>query len=118
MQATTKSVIDKILEFSKSSRRNEWITVDGISIYVRNANRLLSIGGGYVPTLDLASISIEDKGQGIFTSILEALETSSGKTLFVENVLEDRFQEFFKKRSGWYVVNSYMEGPPCFCFYK
>jgi hypothetical protein len=112
-----QTIIAKIAEFSKSDRRNEWLTAEGISIYVRNANRILSSGGSYASTLDLANITIEERGQGTFTQILGILENMDGKTLFVENVLEDRFQKFFERREGWHKL-SYVEGCPSFYFFR
>ena len=73
----------------KSFPKNKWIINDEISLYVRKSKRL--INGDMYNFLDLASIEIENKGQGILTQITKSIENKYPKlNLYVESILNKR----------------------------
>jgi hypothetical protein len=51
--------------------------------------------------IDLATIQVDQPGRGTFTGFLQALEQQVEIPIFVENVLNERFAEFFRNRAGW-----------------
>jgi GNAT superfamily N-acetyltransferase len=90
------------IDFYKSDLRNAWIydAAPHLDVYVRHAKRM--VDGKLVEMFDIASIEVVDghRGQGIFTSFLNAAEELilPDKIIFIENVLDPRFQEFFRKQ--------------------
>lgn len=99
------NIINQIDEFIKSKQRNKWIYDDGIKIYIRNSLRYFN--GNLIPCLDLASIEIDNSGNGIFTNIFnEILEKFKDKNIFVESILTDRFYNFIKSK-GFVEIPSY-----------
>ena len=78
---------------------NEWLNGDDMSVYVRRSvPRILNDGEKYV-TLDIASINVYQQSQGHFTAFLaEAEKLNPWPAIYVENVLQPRFEKFFKKK--------------------
>lgn len=70
------------------------------TIYVRNMPRIID-GVGH-KAITLADILVTGpQRQGIFTSLLEDAErycAEHGLTLFIENVVTERFADFFRRR--------------------
>ena len=89
----------------------EWLKRPNLEIYVRLASRPWQ--GNVVSTLDLANMLVKEKrrGQGVLTKFVgeaEALADELGLHLYVENVLEDRFANWWGRRG--YVIASQFEG--------
>lgn len=77
---------------------NKWIVQDGDKLYVRKwkADRL-----------ELSHWSFRHRGTGHATRLLEYLESTLARggipqsELYVENVVNERFASFFRRRNGW-----------------
>jgi GNAT superfamily N-acetyltransferase len=84
------------------------------TLYVRLTRRHID-GSEHWPVLDLASLSVHEahRGQGRFTKLVERIRTQHPMLhLFVENVMEPRFQEYLA-RCGFAVVEPRLN-PPCY----
>jgi len=95
-------------------RRVAWVEEMGVRAYLRVTRRM--IDGGVAETIDLANVAVpvKNRGHGILTAYLEYLESEStrlNRTLFVENVFETRFRNFFLKRG---YTQCGCEELPCF----
>lgn len=112
MTMTTK--LEKFLADAQPRLQStRWLCVRDMEVYVRKSRRLLD--GKWYVCLDLANIMVlpAKRGQGRFTSFLEtALRINPWQATYVENVLEERFRSFFRRR-GWTEV-PHGEGPPSF----
>ena len=74
-----------------------WFEDRHIKIYLRLGKRV--IDNVTVRCLDIGNVGAEPQGQGHFTKLLTKLEQTEGwDVLYVENVLDPRFQKFFEKR--------------------
>lgn len=95
---------DKIVNFYHTDKKNEWLTYKDVSIYVRNARRILDSTRGLEKVLDLASVDIGERlqGKGIFTKILDRLKLEIPIPIRIENVLNERLAEFLSK--DWTVI--------------
>ena len=86
--------------------RNAWFQLPNLEVYVRVVPGLKRI--------DIANVLARVRGQGTFTSFLvdmERLADELGFSLYIENVLEPRFADFFRQR-GYKEIPS--DGPPSF----
>jgi hypothetical protein len=82
--------------FLKLNERNKWIYADGFKMYVRKSKRFYN--GKAIDFIDLATIESDIQGTGLFTLILkEILKKYKDKNFYVENVMTDRFLNFFRK---------------------
>lgn len=107
--------------------RNSWIEVDGVEIYIRLTKRLnpmlrgnvTDIERDVVSCLDIANICLSPhlRNRGIFTEFLiRAHQMNPCQMLYIENVMERRFQEFFKK-AGFKQMPSEQDFCGCKSFY-
>ena len=103
LDAAIKVSLEK---FIQSKERNTWISNRIFKLYVRNANRYLPDGAVY-KSLDIASIDVEKKGQGVFTSILNIAESLCKihhvDIIYVESILNPRLIPFLEKRGYVYI---------------
>lgn len=84
---------------------NEWLNGDDMNVYVRKSMPRPINGGRYV-TLDIASVGVYKKGQGLFTKFLaEAEKLNPWPAIYVESVQEPRFG-YFLLRMGYKQVDS------------
>lgn len=90
-----------------SLMRNQWYRDEHMDLYVRYSAYHLVPGVGYVVTLDISNVNVNEGsiGKGVFTRFLDDIErTIDGhfgagySGIFVENVLQERFQSFFERR--------------------
>ena len=93
---------DKIHAFIEQGKQARftlvaWIDSPELKVYLRRAKRF--INGNKEITLEIANVSVYNRGQKTFTQFLEMVERMSPWTIYVENVLEERFQLFFQKRN-------------------
>lgn len=100
----------QLLEFTQSKERNRWFETNEIKIYVRNGHHVVDTK--IVDTFDIATVEATELGQKVFTHLLEYIESRIPKTLYVENVLEERFQQFFERRG--YIKIEPATDPPCY----
>ena len=112
----------QLLEFCEKCNdsifpKNKWLDKDrSLHVYVRKSRRLLN--DTIYRMLDIGNVEACPKGKGRFTEFLQYAINSKLKPfqgIFVENVLENRFQTFFRKL-GWkeYYPNKEKDGPPSF----
>lgn len=99
--------IDTFLKHSNwrahSTPRNTWLSGRYSSLYIRvGSARYLSDAENVITRVfDLANISINPQGRGIFTHLIGYLETRLAREelpLYIENVLEPRLDKFFLNR--------------------
>lgn len=100
----------------RGTKFNAWRTDGPLEVYLRITQRY--INRRIVKTIDLATINvIEDKqNQGVFRRFLsgmEALAEDLDRVIYIENVLNPRFAEFFRRR-GYTEIDT--DGVPCFWF--
>lgn len=74
-------------QFLASRFTNQWIVEDGLNLYVRKSI--------YKGLIELANINAKKCGKGAFTRFLDAHEHMP---LLVENVITDRFADYFRRR--------------------
>ena len=76
-----------------------WVYDECLNAYIRATSRNLPIGTS--KTIDVASVEVSDKKKGHFKRFLERIEELArehGRVVYIENVLDDWFVTFFKKR--------------------
>ena len=86
-----------------------WISPKGLAVYVRYTRHY--INGVVVDTIDLANINATQQGKGVFTAFLKKVEEIAkcqSRVVYIENVLERRFQEFFERR-GYVLIDDKFE---------
>ncbi len=95
-----------------------WFDEEGVSIYLRKGLRYVSVSGSLEKrtVLDISSVSANKPGKGAFTKLLPKIEQAAKEAgyygVYIENVLEERFQNFFAVRG--YVKTNPSEDIPCF----
>lgn len=112
---TAEEQLDEFLASKKLYPRNLWLGDETISVYVRKSRRYLR-GTDTKQCLDIATIDVkkDKRGQGRFTRFLQhAQEVNPYPYIYVENVIKERFAEFFRKNE-WRQIGE-KEMP---CFYK
>jgi hypothetical protein len=72
---------------------NAWLRENGLQLYVRKSLP-------YKGLIELANVNAEKMGKGAFTAFLDRIEHLPLK---VENVISDRFADFFRRR-GWHEI--------------
>ena len=92
-------ITQKIKEFDDSGRRNAWLFMDELQVYVRNGQRLGTT------TFDVATVNVNEseRGKGWFTAFLDVLE-GQGRRVYVEQILNPRLIPYLEKR-GYKSVN-------------
>jgi hypothetical protein len=111
--------MSKLRAFLQGPARNAWLSTDGMHIYLRKGPRRLN-RQIYENVLDIANVSVRSaaqEGKGKFTKFFNEvlLATQEGfDAIYIENVLTERFANFFR-RQGWQEsVPGEGDGPPCF----
>jgi hypothetical protein len=113
-------MIEQILKFLEQEYpRNAWLRSGPFQLYVRRGVHLLD---KMRDTLDLANMEIEEayRGLGTFTQFIDSLEEiqlPNVEVIFVENVLQPRFQAFWARRGYTLKKNTMfdnMDGPPSY----
>jgi len=90
----------KALRETAAVARNAWIKDGPLSVYIRKSERMFVLGKR-VHTIDVANVTVRTPGQGLFTLYLhgvECLAATRGSVVYVENVIDERFREFFRRR--------------------
>lgn len=111
-------LLDEIKLWLSSPLNNRWFSDGKISVYVRKSSRKYERAreAPLVAVIDLANIVVEAElqGQGLFKAFIEQFERSVDRPIYVENVLNSRFQRFWIARG--YQPDAYHEfcywGPP------
>ena len=89
--------IEQLKEFLEGDTRGRRLQGDCLMVYVRRATRV-SPDGAITPTLDIADVEAFERGKGHFTQFLDEVEKISPYPIYIENVGEERFRNFFRKR--------------------
>lgn len=99
-QKDINKIISELKEFmnKNSFPRNKWIYSDNMKIYVRKSKRFIE--GELRDFLDLATIEVEPKGEGLFTKLLNEIEKTFPNTnLYLESILNDRLYDFLLRNN-------------------
>lgn len=110
---TEGPIREGIRAFLQSRQRNAWVgtgNAEGVvKVYLRRSARNKPGTKEFYSALDIANVDITPPGQGTFTRLLADITQLAIEygflALYVENVLDPRFANFFRKR-GWLEVNS------------
>lgn len=111
-------LMHRVNRFARSGKRNAWIFTWPVKIYLRKSWRRIDLR---MPrySLDLASIEVNYKWRGIGLGncarlvIENVAKTYDFDGVYIENVFENRFGDFFK-RKGYIAVNQNYSGPSCY----
>ena len=93
---------------------NAWVKPEGLEVYVRRGQKLIE--GKVQPTLEIANVRANQIGTGALTRWVpefESLADKLGRIVFVENVLNPRFREFWSRRG--YVLRPHLHD---FCYWR
>jgi len=117
IEADVQLIEKFVLETSKNlGTANAWLQLSVGKVYLRKAFHQLGVQRELNKTLDIANICIDEdkRGKGYFTELLDAIYSIACKynmSLYIENVLDKRFQSFFLKKG-------FMPAYHDLCFYK
>lgn len=92
----------QIEEFLSSKNPNQWLSIGPLEIYVRQAVRINPKAKGLIRTFDIANVSCGQKDCGIFSNIFDSLNELSSYgfgAIYIEQVLTDRFAEYFRRKN-------------------
>lgn len=100
---------DKLSQFLSGTERNAWIRVGSFEIYVRKAVR--TIEGSQRHCLDIANISnVKTQGKGEFKALLPQIlhiaHVWDRSIVYVENLLNPRFEDYLKREGFKYQPNT------------
>lgn len=105
----------QIEEFLESGHNSMWLSIDEMEIFVRKSVRQNPNKHGLIRCFDIANVNSSDKGVGHFTRFLDSLNELRDygfQFIYVEQVLNPRFAEFFRKRKAQEVTD--LTGTPSF----
>lgn len=92
----------EIRDFVMSKHSNQWLQSGTMEIYVRQSIRRDPTKTILIRTFDIANISCGHKGCGIFTQLFDSLEDLSSYgfgAIYIEQVLTERFADFFRRKN-------------------
>lgn len=98
----------------RGSVGRKWVLMENMHVYVRATKRYLE--GVQKNTLEIGSVEVQNRGEGVFSRWLPEFEAQAkhfGRVVYVENVLDERFQQFWVRR-GYRPVGN----PPDSCYWK
>lgn len=92
------SPIKEFLDARERCPPNKWFYLEDINLYLRKSKRMIE--GELTFCVDIASVSVEHKGQGEFSRFLDWLISnySESSVIFVESVLENRLNNFLERK--------------------
>ncbi len=92
-------IIEQLEKFLQSDFSNQWLSNELMKeVYVRKSHRRLSDVTYHC--LDIANVHVFLTGQGTFTRFLaEVIEINPFQVIYVENVLTNRFANWFRKNN-------------------
>lgn len=109
MSAAKDSLVGTVREFLRDMpARNKWINTHAYKVYVRRCTNRQRFW--------IASVEVYKPGQGTFKNIIlpaciEAARREGYVEIIIENVLSDRFADYFRKE-GW--RENTLPGASCF----
>ena len=89
--------MEQIREMLKAPRTRGHVALGGVHLYLRATRRFEPNSNSFHDTLDLASVDVEERGRGAFSRFLVQLLKELRRSLYVENVMEDRFQAYWER---------------------
>lgn len=101
MKTAEAQLDDFLLSADGKTTCNKWLQDETMQVYVRRSGRYVDLGLGadIVSALDISSVEVVYQGKGRFTKFFEyAQVVNPWEILYVENVLTERFAEFFLKQ--------------------
>lgn len=90
-----------LVDLSSRAHARDWFNHRGVAIYCRSSLRFIPPATEPRACFELANINVLTKGRGTFTQLLLVAEDiifPQDKIMFIENVFEPRFQNFFTRR--------------------
>lgn len=112
----------QLLNFLDSNARAQWITADKgrLSVYVRKSTRFNREDRTPLSCIDVATVNVREgeEGKGTFKRFLrevEQLARVSGRSVYVESVMNERLQGFLQ-RNGY--VDTLQAPQPAPCYIK
>ena len=105
-------ITNEIKQFLKTGKRNQWFELRGMRVYLRHGFHSIKNAqlAAVANCIDLASVEVYNEGKGTFTKFLDKLEVLMDeipdKSLYVENVLSERFANFFRRRPDYIECNA------------
>lgn len=115
MFETPQSSSESALKFIKSKYTNLWVRDEGYDVYLRKGSHLHPLTKELIRCLDVANVKAIVPGTGSFVgwiSKMEILARNAGfDALHVENVLTERFSNFFRRDTRWIETSA---NPPSF----
>ena len=91
----------QIEEFITSKQYSTWLAVGPLMLYVRKSIRQNQKEHGLIRCFDIANVQCHDKGVGYFSEFfanLEELSEFGFNAIYIEQVLNSRFAEYFRKK--------------------
>lgn len=107
----------KLEAFLRGPERNLWIEREaGLKVYLRKSRRdeygrLTSLDTATFATIEVSNVIAYKMGKGCFTAFITWLEMHYS-SIYIENVLETRFLNFFIRR-GYTICSPRDQYPPC-----
>ena len=92
----------QIEEFINSKHYSTWLAVGPIMLFVRKSVRQNPKCHGLIRCFDIANVQCEDRGVGHFSELfanLEELSEFGFNAIYIEQVLNSRFAEYFRKKN-------------------
>ncbi|MDA8120244.1 MAG: hypothetical protein M0Z85_09465 [Gammaproteobacteria bacterium] len=102
----------RVNNFLVGKSKNGWISCGRLKVYLRKTDHCFSNSGVCLACLDIANVIVvtEEQNQGVFrrwlNDVLKMAPAHGLDAVMIENVLTERFANFFR-RSGWYEVKNY-----------
>lgn len=95
----------EITHFLQSGISNKWLLIGGIEVYVRKSKRInpcipITNKPEHIRCFDVANVISHNSGVGEFKHFFETLKLlkeAGFAAIYIENVLSDRFANFFRK---------------------
>jgi hypothetical protein len=102
-----KNAFEQLKDWYPTGAVNLHLRDRNLLVYVRHSQRLVFRDHRKLfKCLDIATVDAYPTGQGHFTRFMEQVEAWSPDVIHVENVMTDRFAEFFRKRGYLEIVHS------------
>lgn len=89
----------------ESRQPSVWTRGGGLTVYMRRGGH--AIDGKFCTCLDIANITVDEPGNGVFTEFLTKIEQeikmkidrqNSCKYIFVESIMNPRLADYLKRR--------------------
>ncbi len=103
--------MEQIREMLKAPKARGHVALGGVHLYLRVTRRVDPNSNSFHDTLEIASVEVEERGRGAFSRFLVRLLKELGRVLYVENVMEERFQAYWERLGA---VSDRRHDPPSY----